>query len=532
LTQLESYSPRRARRAAEQYSTRPDPRERYARQRFPVEPEEIWDQERRGSHATTYGQGFSWLLAWTILGALIPGTGLIAAGSRRLGGFLLFLLGLAGFMLAGLALIGNPIKQIESLAVDPQKLLLFALVAALIPLVWVIVIVLTNVQLRRYANLSSGQSAFSTIVVLALVVGVGLPAYEVSHYALIQRDLISSVFDKNGDSDNTSSGPNANHADPWASKPRENVLLIGSDAGADRTGIRPDTLILASINTKTGDTVLFSLPRNLERAPFPAGTGGHEAWPDGFYCPTVGGGHDCLLNAVWTWASGDGLRYYKKYKNPGLRATEDAVEGVTGLKVDTYAMLNLQGFAQFINAIGGLRVNVDERLPIGGNSEHRVATHGYIDKGKNRLLDGYETLWFARSRWSTNDFDRMRRQRCVIGDVVDQADPVKLGLAFPKIAKAAKKNLSSGIPLEDLQAWVELSQRVKGASVKSLPFTDQVIANRTDPDFDQIRELVSEALKPVAKPTPAPSTSSSAAPTKKAKKEIDPSKAQDIKDVC
>jgi LCP family protein required for cell wall assembly len=502
---------------------------------FPV-ADDGWEQDRRGSHATTYGQGFSWVLAWTIVGALIPGTGLIAAGWRRTGGFVLFLLGLGGLMLSALALLGNPIKRIESLVVDPQKLLMLALVAAVIPLVWVIVIVLTNTQLRRSADLSSGQSAFSSIVVLALLVGVGLPAYEVSHYALIQRDLISSVFKTGGNDDATTAGPNAAKADPWASKPRENVLLIGSDAGADRVGIRPDTMILASIDTKTGDTVLFSLPRNLERAPFAAGSPGAKAWPNGFYCPTVRGGHECLLNAVWTWASGDGLRYYKKYKNPGLKATEDAVQGVTGLKVDTYAMLNLKGFAQFINAIGGLRVNVDERLPIGGNSQNHSATKGYIEPGKNKLLDGSQTLWFARSRWSTSDYDRMRRQRCVIGDVVNQADPVKLGLAFPKIAKAAKENLSIGIKQEDLQAWVDLTQRIKGASVRSLPFTDQVVADRSNPDFELIHKLVNKALKPIVKPTPAPtpSTNASAAPKKHKKKAktIDPSKAQDIKDVC
>jgi anionic cell wall polymer biosynthesis LytR-Cps2A-Psr (LCP) family protein len=201
-------------------------------------------------------------------------------------------------------------------------------------------------------------------------------------------------------------------------------------------------------------------------------------------------------------------------------------------------MLNLKGFAQFINAIGGLRVNVDERLPIGGNSEHPVATGGYIEKGKNQLLDGYETLWFARSRWSTNDYDRMRRQRCVIGDVVSQADPVKMAKAFPKIAKAAKNNLSTGIPLEDLQAWVELSQRVKGATVKSLPFTDQVVSDRTNPDYDQIHRLVAKAIKSAgpatttAAATPVPSTSASASTTGKKKTVIDPTKAQNVKDVC
>jgi LCP family protein required for cell wall assembly len=293
-------------------------------------------------------------------------------------------------------------------------------------------------------------------------------------------------------------------------------------------------MIVASIDTERGDAVLFSLPRNLERAPFPAGTPGDDAWPNGFNC-----GDECLLNAVWTWGASD--PGYKKVapKNPGLRATKDAIEGVTGLKIDTYVMLNLKGFAQFVNAIGGLRVNVEERLPIGGNSEHPEQTTGYIAKGKNQKLDGYETLWYARSRWSTNDFDRMRRQRCVIAAVVNQSDPVKLALAFPAIAKAAKDNLSTGIPQRELQAWVELSQRVQGGSVRSLPFTDQVITNRADPDFDEIQQLVRKALQPVVKatPTPEPSTAVSTAPRKNSSKKttkptVDPSKAQDVNEVC
>jgi LCP family protein required for cell wall assembly len=492
------------------------------------------DLDRRGRHATGYGQGFSWVLTWTILGALIPGTGLIAAGRRVLGGILLALIGLGGVLLVGLALAGNPLNDAISLAVDPQLLLLLAVTIAVGALIWVGIILATTAQLRRYASLGTGQRAFSAVVVLALIGGVALPAFAVGQRVMIQRGLINSVFSEDGDSEAGSTGPSTEKADPWASKPRVNVLLIGSDAGKGRIGVRPDTMIVASIDTKRGDAVLFSLPRNLEQAPFPEGTPGNLAWPNGFNC-----GDECLLNAVWTWGANDPGYQKAAPKNPGLRATKDAIEGVTGLKIDTYVMLNLKGFAQFVNAIGGLRVNVDERLPIGGNSEHPEQTTGYIEKGKNQKLDGYETLWFARSRWSTNDFDRMRRQRCVIAAVVNQSDPVKLALAFPAIAKAAKNNLSTGIPQRELEAWVDLSQRVKNGSVRSLPFTDQVITNRADPDYDEIHELVQKALRPVVKATPAPvpSTGSSATPTvkptkKPAKTVIDPLKAQDVNEVC
>nr|WP_269327777.1 LCP family protein [Kineosporia mesophila] len=326
-------------------------------------------------------------------------------------------------------------------------------------------------------------------------------------------------------------------------------------------------MIVASIQPASGNTVLFSLPRNLERVPFRKDSPGAEAWPDGYRCAD----ESCLLNAVWTWALD--APGYAKYENPGLKATEDAVTGVTGLTIDTYAMLNLKGFQDLIDAIGGVTLNVDERLPIGGNSERPDETIGYIEPGDNQHMNGWRALWFARSRWSTSDYDRMRRQRCVIAAVTDQADPVTVAKNFPKIAKALKDNMSTGIPQSDIQAWVDLATRVQGAEVTSLPFTDDVVADRTDPDYDLIHRQVTKAIEksekaavsatatpsasatsspadgaiPGATPgvtlttSPAPTVSSSAAVTttkKKSKDEeatpepTDPSSAQDVSEVC
>ena len=504
------------------------------------------ENARRGSHATVVGQGFSWVLLWTILGTLIPGVGLIAAGWRRLGVLLLSLLGVVAVAAAGFVLVGDPRSQGIAFALDPTKLLLLAVGAGVIALAWAMVILLTNSQLRRSAYLTSPQGLFSWIVVVALVIGVGLPAYKVSSYALITRSVVTNKSVFGGDDSEASGGPNSAKSDPWASKPQMNVLLIGSDAGADRTGIRPDTMILASINTKTGKAAMFSLPRSMQHAQFAPGTGGAKAWPDGYYCPD----HSCLLNAIWTWAEGTGKQYYKNSKHPGLAATMDAVEGVTGLHVDNYVMLNLNGFKDFVDAVGGVTVDVHDRLPIGGNGDpksdqYHKATGGYIEIGDNQHLDGYHALWFARSRWAFDDYNRMQRQRCVIGDVVDQSNPAKLALNFPAIAKALKKNLQTGIKTSDLQAWVELAERVQKGGVKSLVFDPDVI-DTTNPDFDKVHELVNTAVAATAKvATPAPKASAApsaaastpATTTKKTtttKKAAatDPAKAQSLKAVC
>ncbi len=539
MTQVENYSPRRARRSA-------GPEEELVGEGPAAESslESTGHQAagRRGSHATTYGQGFSWVMIWTIIGAFIPGTGLLAAGRRQIGAILLILLGL---MLAGLAvagLTGDVLHRALNVALNTKKLLIIAVAAVILGLIWAAVILFTHLQLRHQANLSSGQRLFSAVVVAALLVGVALPAYKVSSYAMIQRDLVKSITHGN-DSDGTTTSLNQTKADPWASVPRINVLLIGSDAGSDRVGTRPDTMIVASIDTKSGNTVLFSLPRNLEHAPFPPGTGGAKAFPDGFFCPQDA----CLLNAVWQWGETSGKQYYSKYKQPGLKATEDALEGVTGLKIDQYASLNLQGFSDFVKAIGGITVNVNERLPIGGNSEHGCGQNGWIEPGNHQHLDGYHALWFARSRCSTTDFDRMRRQRCVIGAIVKKSNPSVLVKQFPAIAKAAKNNLSTGIKADDLETWLTLALRVKKARVTSLPFDDRVVTNRVKPDYDRIHTLVQQAIAdslnpnpttsatPAASSTPSAGASTGASTGKKKttkKPPVDPEVAQSLTDVC
>ncbi len=354
------------------------------------------------------------------------------------------------------------------------------------------------------------QRLLGGVIVLALIAAVALPAYKITDYMVITRSVLdnTSVFAGDGA---PSAGPKPENKDPWADKPQINVLLIGSDAGKGRIGIRPDTLILASINTTTGKTVMFSLPRSLQRAPFPVGTGGREAWPDGYYCPDAEPGRECMINAIWGWAENEGQSHYSQFKNPGLRATQDAVEGVTGLPVDTYVMLNLHGFKDFVDALGGVTVDVHERLPMGGDSNYQVAVNGWIEKGNNQHLDGFHALWFARSRWSTGDYDRMQRQRCVIGAVVDQSDPLKIVRNFPDLAKALKKNLVTGIDSDDLSAWATLAQRIQKGGVRSIVFDPDVI-NTVDPDIPRIHRLVAAAVRSTARvKKAAPATPSAGA---------------------
>jgi len=485
----------------------------------------------RARHASARGEGFGRFAAVTIL-SLIPGAGLLAAGRRRVGAVLLALVAVALVGAGAFALTGDATGRALRLAVRPSDLLIIAVAVGALALAWCLTIVATALAARP-AQPSTGQTVLAAVLVVALCVAVIAPTSVGIRYSLIQRDLVTSLFaDSNGGPVSGAATPDSEKKDPWASTPRVNMLLLGSDAGADRTGVRTDSMMVASIDTKTGDTVLFSLPRSLQKAPFPTKDPLHTVWPDGFNCGDV-----CLLNAVWNQAE-QHRDLFPGDPKPGLTATRDVIGEILGIPIDYYTIIDLKGFQSLVDAMGGVDVNVPRDIPIGGgkvdgtNRERPIT--GWIRKGQ-RHLNGYEALWFSRSRSGADDYDRMRRQRCMVSSLLDQTNPVQLLKKYPKLAKVAKNNMSTDVPQQDLEAWVDLVQRIQGGSVRSLPFTNQVIST-VNPDFPAIRAMVKDAMAaPTA--TPSPSATSSATPSSTAttgtgQAKPDLTKAQDFSAVC
>ena len=116
------------------------------------------------------------------------------------------------------------------------------------------------------------------MLVGVLAFAVAAPIAVAARTAYVSAGLVGTMFQSSKNTNSatrptlqpTHAGDKEQNADPWADKPRLNILLLGGDAGKGRVGTRTDTVILASIDTKTGDTTLFSLPRNTARMPFPS----------------------------------------------------------------------------------------------------------------------------------------------------------------------------------------------------------------------------------------------------------------------
>src|SRR4051794_38213063 len=448
--------------------------------------------------------GFGRALGLTVVGALLPGAGFVAAGYRRIGWALLAALVLLVAAGAWLATGGKHFAV--RMAVSPTGLLMIIAAAVAIAVVWALVVIAQYRVLAPDAT-STGQHLLGSLLVVLLAFGVAAPAFEAAHLAAVQRNLITGLF---GGDVQSATVPDSAKANPWGSKDRVNVLLLGGDGGSDRTGIRTDSVIVASIDTHTGATTTFSLPRNLENLPFPKDSPLHDVYPDGF---DAGAESESLLNAVYRNGPRDHPDILGPTDNPGADFLKLGVGEALGLHIDYYVMVNLDGFSQLIDALGGITVNVNYYVPIGGEPTLHYLPDDYFHPGPNQHMDGWHALAFARGRYGLTDYQRMDRQRCMINAIIDAADPMTLLTRYQQIAATTQNIVSTDIPQSVVGDFADLALKIKDAGIRSVVFDDSVI-KPAYPDYDKIRGLVEDALHPPAPgASSGPATTSATAPT-------------------
>ena len=452
-----------------------------------------------------------------LLTLVLPGAAQVLAGNRRLGriGLRVALAALAaGAVLAVVAVLDRRLAL--SLATSSWTLLVLVLLLVLGALSWPLLFA-DAWRLGRPSLQAPTARRGTAVLAASLVLLTSGPMAYAAQQVWVGRDVLAGVF----------GGQDVGAARDG----RYNVLLLGGDAGKDRVGTRPDSLTLVSVDAKTGQSVLFSFPRTMENIPFPADSPMHQALPNGFDC-----GDKCLLNAVYSYAAEHKGIYPASVKDPGAQATKDAVAAITGLDVDYYVLIDLQGFRDLVDAMGGIRIDVTRRVPIGGGTS-RIS--GYIPVGEQRL-DGYHALWFARSRSGSSDYERMTRQRCTMTAMLAQMDPQTVLLKFQDIATASKQVVSTDIPQSDLGPLTDIALRARSQRVSSVQFVPPLI-KPVRPDFALIRRTVRSALAPApkrqaaAKPASAGSASAGRAAVGNAAQASGPTPADvpvDAKSVC
>lgn len=418
--------------------------------------------------------------AWwlVVLNILIPGSAQLLAGNRKLGrfGVRATFTGWVILVVVGiLALLDHSV--IVAVATNTIALTLVQIVLALYALLWIVLTLDTLRLTRLIKTVPNGRILIAAVSVVVLVLTVGAAGYG-SVAAGVARSALTSIFG------------GSQLASP--SDGRYNILLLGGDAGDDRMGLRPDSTSVASIDAVTGKSTIIGIPRNLQRVKFAKGSPLWKPFPNGYNC-----GDQCLIDYLYTYAE-DHPSLYPNAKaegsSPGIEAMKDAVEGVTGLRVQYYGLIDMQGFADLIDALGGVTVDVPERTAIGGVTGSKPT--GYIEAGKQKM-NGATALWYARSRYNTNDFLRMEHQRLVQEAMLKQFQPSIVLTQFQKVAKAGVQVVKTDIPANALMGLVALGEKARMQPVTQLeivpPFIDTAF-----PDFTKIKKAVQKANAPAA----------------------------------
>jgi LCP family protein required for cell wall assembly len=448
---------------------------------------------------------------WWLVGLnfLIPGSAQVLAGNRRLGRFgiastlVLWVLAVVGVLFAllaptaGLSLVTSAWLPDWLGLLRPLPLLVAQGVLIAYAALW-IVLTIDTLRLVRLVRTGRGaRFAIATVAVGLLVVASGTAAYA-STAVGTARSTISTIFG--------ASGPTVPPSDGYY-----NILLLGADSGEGRDSMRFDSISVVSVNAQTGATTITGIPRDMPHFPFSEGPM-RDRYPDGhegFSDPSCGWGSGINQLRTEVEVCQDGAELYPDAESngsaPGIEATKDAAEGILGIEIPYYVFIDMHGFASLVDALGGVEITVAERLPKGGGPSYTGQpveewAIGWIEPGTQRM-DGDTAQWYARSRYTTSDFDRMERQRELQAAILAQFTPQVVLTRFQDVAAAGADIVQTDLPQSLIPTLVDLAMKAKEQPVQTLELTPAGGIDEFDPDYAYIAELIQTTLHP---PTETP----------------------------
>jgi polyisoprenyl-teichoic acid--peptidoglycan teichoic acid transferase len=272
------------------------------------------------------------------------------------------------------------------------------------------------------------------------------------------------------------------------------VLILGGDTGPGRPGLRTDTMILAVIDEASGRTGLISVPRNLEGLQFPPDSALGKDFPDGF---------PGIANAVYAHVEArDPLKWIYGWEeiDPGARALAEGIGYSLGVGIDDIAIVEMQGFRDLVDAVGGVTVVLDRELPLPPDLpgiDEAVPTS--IGPGPVRM-DGTLALAFVRSRYADSDYERMGRQRQLLAALVADVGAVDAVTGFSDAVSALRDTVRTTLTRDE---FTDLADAASGGGrvVESVGLVPPVFQPASR-DFEGARFVVDVVIDAVVSGEP------------------------------
>ena len=260
-----------------------------------------------------------------------------------------------------------------------------------------------------------------------------------------------------------------------------NVLVLGSDQASVQSVGRTDTIIVVSVNPELPSIALLSIPRD-------------------FYAWIPAHGFD-KINTAYSRGERNG------YPGGGPGLIKATIEYNFGIRVHYYARAGFDGFVKVVDALGGVDLAVECPLSDTFPDPDSLAGQADVDwlPGIHHL-DGKHALWYARSRWSTSDFDRNRRQQQVLRGLYHQIMTLDIIPKIPQLWGALSQTVSTDLGLDDVLYLGSVGSRLDMVNVKSRFVGRSAVQSWTAPNgayvlvpyYEALGPLVSEALAPPA----------------------------------
>jgi LCP family protein required for cell wall assembly len=224
-----------------------------------------------------------------------------------------------------------------------------------------------------------------------------------------------------------------------------NVLLIGADSGLGYEHALTDTIMVVSVDPTTKSVAMISVPRDTARFPLYSG-----------------GTYDAKINSLVTVADADPERF----PDGGLGTLSRAVGHLIGAPIHYVAYINLSGFRDLVDAVGGVDVNVDRALNDRGY-QFPDGKIGFRMAAGPQHLDGRLALAFVRSRNSPgeNDFTRSRRQQQFLVALRDKLTSPAMLPRLPAILDAGAGLVTTNFPPERIGELIDLAGEIPAENI-------------------------------------------------------------------
>ena len=235
----------------------------------------------------------------------------------------------------------------------------------------------------------------------------------------------------------------------WDGTERVTFLLLGIDSGVGRSEALTDTILAVSIDPVAGTAVMVSVPRDTGFVPLPD----RSIYADGVY--------PSKINQLSTDANKDPARWCPDLPvttgDCGVRTLERAIGLYLGIPIQYYATVDLQGFADLIDAVGGVRLCLPGKLVDPEYSGPTWVGHGITLPAGCAQYDGPHALAYSRIRkgWlelpdgtrvTQNDFKRADRQQQVLLQLRSKFAQADLVFALPRILQAVAVTVNTDFP--------------------------------------------------------------------------------------